>query len=278
MSSTRAEGVQASRVRRYLDDHPFRSLDTFGRQVVLFGRTVKFLVLSIVRRSFPFGEFIRQCAFMASAVALPTLLVAIPIGVIVSIQVGTIAGQVGATAFAGAANGLGIVRQGAPLVTAMLIAGAVGSAVCADLGTRTIREEIDALRVMGISPLHRLIVPRFAAALLVSVLLCGFVCFVGFITGYIFNVFAQNGTPGSYLSTFASFTSESDLLLALIKSVTYGAIVVVVACDKGLTTRGGPAGVANSVNAAVVSSVILLFGVNVLFTQIYQSIFPQNGV
>ncbi|MGL4305477.1 MAG: MlaE family ABC transporter permease [Mycobacteriaceae bacterium] len=274
ISATTRRGL--STALEYLMKHPFLSLDTFGRQVLLFFKTIRYLILSILTKTFPFKEFIRQSSFMAATVTIPTLLVAIPIGVIVSVQVGAIAGQIGATAFAGAANGLGIVRQGAPLVTALLIAGAVGSAVCADLGTRTIRDEIDALRVMGISPLKHLILPRFAAALVVSTLLCGFVCFIGFLTGYIFNVFVQGGTPGSYLSTFASFTSESDLLLALIKSFTYGAIVVTVACDKGLNTKGGPAGVANSVNATVVSSVILLFGVNVIFTQLFQILVPQQ--
>ncbi|MFW0788426.1 MlaE family ABC transporter permease [Gordonia sp. CPCC 205333] len=273
---TSAPPTNSSRVEDYALNHPVVSINTFGRQLVLLTRTLRALVRSVIRRDFSASEFIRQCAFMASAVAIPTVLVAIPIGVIVSIQVGTIANQVGANAFTGAANGLGIVRQGAPLVTAMLIAGAVGSAVCADLGTRTVREEIDALKVLGLSPVDRLVVPRFVAALVVSGLLCGFVCFVGFLTGYVFNVYVQNGTAGSYLASFAAFTSVSDLVLALIKAVTYGAIVAIVACDKGLNTRGGPAGVANSVNSAVVSSVILLFGVNVLFTQLAQVLIPAQ--
>src|SRR5690606_39070801 len=121
--------------------------------------------IAIFRKRFPFGEFVRQCAFMANVAAAPTLLVAIPIGVIVSIQVGAVAGQVGATSFIGAANGLGIVQQGAPLVTSIMIAGAVGSAICADLGSRTIREEIDAMKVMGVDPMRRLVAPRLGAAI-----------------------------------------------------------------------------------------------------------------
>ncbi|WP_156516394.1 MULTISPECIES: ABC transporter permease [unclassified Rhodococcus (in: high G+C Gram-positive bacteria)] len=260
----------------YLRQHPVVAISTFGRQMGMGVRAGRSLTSDIVHRTFPFSEFIRQCAFMASTSVIPTLLVAIPFGVIVSVQVGAIAGQVGATSFAGAANGLGIIRQGAPLVTALLMAGAVGSAVCADLGSRTIRDEIDAMEVMAISPLQRLVVPRLAAAMLVSVLLCGSVCFVGFITGYMFNVFVQSGTPGSYLGTFAAFATIGDLVLALIKSVVFGAIVAIVACDKGLTTRGGPGGVANSVNAAVVISVILLFAVNVLFTRLYTIVFPAR--
>ncbi|MGZ8177877.1 MlaE family ABC transporter permease [Williamsia sp. SKLECPSW1] len=267
-----------SSTRRYVREHPRRSVQTFGRQVEMAVESARHLLADVVHRSFPFGEFVTQCSVMARTAVLPTLLVAIPFGVIVSIQVGTIANQVGATSFAGAASGLGIIRQGAPMVTALMIAGAVGSAICADLGSRAIREEIDALVIISINPVQRLVVPRLAASMLVSVLLCGVVCFMGFITGYVFNVYAQSGTPGSYLGTFAAFATPGDLILALLKSVTFGAIVAVVACDKGLTTKGGPAGVADSVNAAVVSSTILLFGVNVLFTQLYTILIPPQVI
>ncbi|MFR9753696.1 MlaE family ABC transporter permease [Nocardia sp. 004] len=264
--------------RSYWRDHPKRSLETFGRQISMGFAAVAELFVSIFRRRFPFGEFIRQCAFMASVSAAPTLLVAIPIGVIVSIQVGSVAGQVGATSFIGAANGLGIIQQGAPLVTSLMIAGAVGSAVCADLGSRTIREEIDAMKVMGVDPMRRLVAPRLGAAMLVSVLLCGFVIFVGFLTGYIFNIFAQNGTPGSYVGTFSSFAVTTDLLVALVKSLIFGLLAAIIACDTGLNTRGGPGGVANSVNSAVVSSAIMLFGVNVIITQVYNALLPSQVV
>ncbi|ACY22196.1 protein of unknown function DUF140 [Gordonia bronchialis DSM 43247] len=265
-------------VRSWFRDHVMASFDTFGRQMGMFVEVFKVLFVDIFKRRFPFGEFIRQCAFMSSTSVFPTLLVAIPIGVIVSIQVSNIAGQIGATSFSGAATGLGVIRQGAPLVTSLLLAGAVGSAIAADLGSRTIRDEIDAMRVMGVNPIQRLISPRLLATMVVSFLLCGFVCFVGFITGYAFNVYFQGGTPGSYTGTFASFASTSDLLFALGKAVIFGAIVAVVACDRGLSTKGGPAGVANSVNAAVVNSVLLLFTVNVILTQLFAILVPAKVV
>jgi phospholipid/cholesterol/gamma-HCH transport system permease protein len=265
-------------VSSWFHDHVVASFDTFGRQLAMFVEVFKVLVEDIVKRRFPFGEFIRQCAFMSSTSVFPTFLVAIPIGVIVSIQVSNIAGQIGATSFSGAATGLGVIRQGAPLVTSLLLAGAVGSAIAADLGSRTIRDEIDAMRVMGVNPVQRLISPRLLATMVVSFLLCGFVCFVGFITGYVFNVYFQGGTPGSYTGTFASFAGVSDLSFALAKSVIFGAIVAVVACDRGLNTKGGPAGVANSVNAAVVNSVLLLFTVNVVLTQLFAILVPAKVV
>lgn len=165
-----------------------------GEQCKLGVRTVQHLVVDIATLRFPFAEFIRQAAFMASASALPTMFVAIPIGVTLSIQFGLLAGQVGATSLAGAASGLAVIKQGAPMVAALLMASAAGSAVCADLGSRKIRDEIDALEVMGISVVRRLVVPRFAAAILVGLALTGLVCFVGFLSGYLFNTFVMNGT------------------------------------------------------------------------------------
>ncbi|MFE2955540.1 MlaE family ABC transporter permease [Nocardia tengchongensis] len=260
----------------YWREHPQRAVETAGRQVLMTGRASGELVTSVLRRRFPFQEFIKQCAFMANVAATPTLLVAIPIAVVVSIQVGSLVSQVGATTFIGAVNGLGIIRQGAPLVTSLMIAGAVGSAICADLGSRTIREEIDAMMVMGVDPVRRLVAPRLAAAMLVSTLLCALVVFVGFATGYVFNVYIQSGTPGSYISTFASFAVASDLVVAIVKAMVFGVLAAIIACDTGLNTKGGPAGVADAVNSAVVNSAIVLFAANIIMTQIYTVLFPAK--
>ncbi|MEE2033890.1 ABC transporter permease [Rhodococcus sp. CC-R104] len=264
-------------VRRYTRRHPLAALETVGEQFVLGIRAVEFLVIDIVTFRFPFAEFIRQAAFMASAAALPTMCVAVPIGVTLSIQFGLLAGQVGATSLAGAASGLAVIKQGAPMVAALLMASAAGSALCADLGSRKIRDEIDALEVMGISVVRRLVAPRLAAAVVVGLALTGMVCFVGFLAGYLFNTFVMNGTPGSFVTTFASFATVGDFVLTMVKAMVFGAIVAVVACQKGLSTRGGPAGVANSVNATVVASILLLMVVNVGFTQLYVLLFPRTG-
>lgn len=133
------------------------------------------------------------------------------------------------------------------------------------------------MEVMGLSVIQRLVVPRMVAAVLVSVCLTGVICFVGFFSGYIFNVFVQNGTPGTFVTTFASFATVNDFILTMIKAAVFGAIVAIVACHKGLNTSGGPAGVANAVNATVVASIILLMLVNVGFTQLYVMLFPRTG-
>ena len=134
------------------------------------------------------------------------------------------------------------------------------------------------MEVMGVMPIRRLVVPRLAALITVGVLLTGITFFVGYIAGYIFNVFLQNGTAGSFIATFSSFSDVGDMWLALVKAVVFGLIVAVVGCQKGLDTSGGPAGVANSVNAAVVESILLLMFVNVLMSQLYVIIFPRQAL
>ncbi|MEU4434001.1 ABC transporter permease [Nocardia rhamnosiphila] len=258
--------------------HPQRSLETLGRQVTLGREAVMETVKAVLARRFPFEEFAKQCAFMANVSAAPTIFVAMPIAVVVSIQIGALVNQVGATTFIGAVAGLGIIRQGAPLVTSLMIAGAVGSAICADLGSRTIREEIDAMMVMGVNPVRRLVAPRLVAAVVVSMLLCGFIVFVGFATAYMFNVYAQSGTPGSFIGSFASFAVANDMAVALVKSAIFGVLTAIIACDIGLHAKGGPGGVADAVNSAVVSSALMLFATNIIITQVYNTVFPTKVI
>ncbi|RRR43457.1 ABC transporter permease [Mycolicibacter terrae] len=262
----------------YLKSHPIQSLGTGGSQVVLGVRAIQYLFVDLFRGRFDVGEFIDQTAFVAGAAFLPTVFVTIPVGVTLSIQFSVLAGQVGASSLAGAATGLVIIRQAAPLVAAMLLAVAVGSAVCADLGSRTMREEIQAMEVMGVSPVRRLVVPRLAALMTIGVLLTGITFFVGYVAGYIFNVFLQNGTAGSFIATFSSFSDVGDMWLAFAKAIVFGMIVAIVSCQKGLDSHGGPAGVANSVNAAVVESILLLMFVNVLMSQLYVILFPRQAL
>ena len=264
----------ASYVRR----HPQASLATVGEQFVLAVRTLQYLVVDLVTGRFQWQEFIRQGAFMAGTAVVPTVLVALPIGVTLSIQFALLAGQVGATSLAGAASGLAVIRQAASLTAAVLMAAAVGSAITADLGSRTMREETDAMEVMGVSVIRRLVVPRFAAAVMIGVALTGMVCFVGFLASYLFNVYFQEGAPGSFVATFASFATTGDMIVALVKAVVFGAIVAVISCQKGLSTVGGPTGVANSVNAAVVEAILVLMIVNVAISQLSILMFPRVGL
>lgn len=228
------------------------------------------------RRPFQFREFVQQAWFIASVTIVPTILVAIPFGAVVSLQVGGISRQLGAQAFTGSASVLAIVQQASPIVTALLIAGAGGTAICADLGSRTIREEIDALEVLGISPIQRLVVPRVLASMLIAVLLNGVVSVVGVSGGYVFNVLVQGGTPGSYLASFSALAQLPDLWIGEFKALTFGLIAGIVAAYRGLNPKGGPKGVGDAVNQSVVITFVLLFVVNFVLTALYLHIVPPK--
>src|SRR6201995_1645338 len=117
----------------------------------------------IFTRPFQFREFIEQAWFITSVTLMPTILVSIPFGAVISLQVGNLTGQLGAQSFAGATAVLAVVREAAPIAAALIIGGAAGSAICSDMGARKIREEIDAMEGLGIDPIQRLGAPRGAA-------------------------------------------------------------------------------------------------------------------
>ena len=229
------------------------------------------------RRPFQFREFIEQAWFIASVTILPTALVAIPFGAVVSLQTGSLIKQLGAESFTGAASVLAVVQQGSPIVVALLIAGAAGSAVTADLGSRTIREEIDAMRVLGIDPVQRLVVPRVLAMILVALLLNGLVSVIGIAGGYFFNVILQDGTPGAYLASFSTLAQLPDLWVGELKAVVFGLIAGVIASYKGLHPNPGPKGVGEAVNQTVVITVLILFFANLIMTLVYLQVVPAKG-
>ncbi|CAM2836307.1 ABC transporter permease [Prescottella defluvii] len=249
------------------------ALTQAGNIVQLFVDVVR----NTFKRPFQFKEFIEQAWFIASVTILPTALVAIPFGAVVSLQTGSLIKQLGAEAFTGAASVLAVIQQGSPIVTALLIAGAAGSAVTADLGSRTIREEIDAMEVLGINPIQRLVVPRVLAMVLVAVLLNGLVSVVGIAGGYFFNVILQGGTPGAYLASFSALAQLPDLYIAEVKAAIFGVIAGVIASYKGLTPKGGPKGVGEAVNQAVVITFLVLFFANLILTMVYLQIVPAKG-
>lgn len=230
----------------------------------------------VFRRPWPFQEFISQMWFLAKVTTVPVILISIPFGMIISLHVGSFLTQLGSQAHMGAAMVLAVVREEAPVATALLIAGAGGSAMCADLGSRRIREEIDAMEVLGINPVQRLIMPRIVAAMIVAVLLDAIVSVAGIAGGWFFAVVVQKGTTSSYFASFNELSQIADLWMALAKSLVFGFVGGMVACYKGFFARGGPKGVGDAVNQAVVITFLLLFFLNFILTAVYFNFVPQK--
>jgi phospholipid/cholesterol/gamma-HCH transport system permease protein len=232
--------------------------------------------MALFKPPFQRGEFVRQCWFLAKVSAVPLILISIPFGMIIALHVGTFARQLGAEANVGSAMLLAVIREQAPVATALLIAGAGGSAMCADLGSRRIRDEIDAMQVMGVDPMHRLVAPRLLAATLVAVFFVSIVSVAGILGGWVFAVPVQKGTTGAYFASLNQLAQLWDYWQALIKAMLFGFTAAAVACYKGYTVRGGPKGVGDAVQASVVITFVLLFFQNMVITTLYFNLIPQK--
>lgn len=252
------------------------SVATGGRVFRLGVRASRIAVTDIVALRFQWREFVQQAWFLITVTAVPGVLMSVPFGVIVSAQVGNVVYQLGANSLVGAASGLGVLKQGAPLATGLLLGGAGAAAIAADLGARTIREEIDAIRVLGVDPVQRLIAPRLVAMVAVAPLLNILVVFVGVLAGYVVSVEGLDVTSGSYWESFGSFVGPVDVWVSSLKAVIFGFLVVVIAAQRGLDAKGGPRGVADAVNAAVILSVVSIMVVNTALTQIVGLIVPAK--
>jgi phospholipid/cholesterol/gamma-HCH transport system permease protein len=225
-------------------------------------------LMLLPRRPFALREFVLQSWFVARVSLLPTLMLAMPYTVLVVFTFNILLLEFGAADFSGTTAAFATVTQVGPLVTVLVVAGAGATAMCADLGARTIREEIDALKVMGINPLQKLVVPRVLAATIVAVLLSSMVITVGLVGGFVFTVYVQHVAPGSYVAGMTVLTRVPHILIALIKAALFGMAAGVIACYKGISVGGGPAGVGNAVNETVVYTFVALFAINVIVTAV----------
>ncbi|OBK76285.1 ABC transporter permease [Mycobacterium sp. 1274761.0] len=223
----------------------------------------------IFRRPFQWREFLEQAWFVARVSMLPTLLVAIPFTTLVSFTLNILLRELGAADLSGAGAAFGAVTQLGPLVTVLIVAGAGATAMCADLGSRTIREEIEAMEVLGINPVQRLVTPRMLASGLVALLLNSLVVIIGILGGYVFSVLIQDVNPGAFAAGITLLTGVPEVIISCVKALLFGLIAGLVACYRGLTiTGGGAKAVGNAVNETVVYAFMSLFVVNVVVTAI----------
>jgi phospholipid/cholesterol/gamma-HCH transport system permease protein len=221
-------------------------------------------------------EFVEQCVFLARVTTLPVMLIALPLGATISLQIGQLTRQLGAESLTGAAVIVGVVREAAPIAAALLIAGAGGSAMTSDMGARNIRDELAAMEVMAVNPVHRLVTPRLYAASLVGLLLVSLVIVAGVGGGFVFNVVLQGVSPGAYFQGAGSLLRIEDLFVSLMKAALFGFISAVVACHRGMTCSRSPVGVGLAVKQAVVLSFLAVFTVNYVITSLYTILYPQQ--
>src|SRR5262245_20572192 len=227
-----------------------------GEMVVLFWRTLQALPLTWRQRQKVFDQFFE----IGNASLLMVCILSYFIGGVIALQTGPTLTESGLSSAVGGVVGISICRELAPVMMAILIAGRIGSAMAAEIGSMRVYQEIDALRTMNINPIHYLVLPRLLAISIALPLLVIFSILVGWLGGA--TVCMVNERIGlsfaGFLSAMQDVVKLKDVANGVFKSFVFAVIIGVVSCHQGLITRGGPRGIGRSVTKAVVNSIVMI--------------------
>jgi phospholipid/cholesterol/gamma-HCH transport system permease protein len=251
------------------------TFEEFGDMMILTSRTIA----SALRPPYTYGEeFVAQFLFTMRLCWFPLLISTLAFGYEApGLQAANFLSIFGALDRLGGFFVLASIREAGPFIDAVVLAGVAGTAITADLGARKIREELDALQVLGVDPVKNLVVPRFLALMLVTGLFDIYAVLFG-IFGGILTTLAYGQPLGPFWATFFSNASTTDLWGSVLKTTVYGAIIAIVCCYKGMTASGGAEGVGRAVNQAVVVAILAIFAFNFVFTQALLATHPQISV
>ena len=236
-------------------------LDKIGRRaLVALEQAGDFAVVSgrafaaVFKRPFDTANLMRQ--FVAVGVnSIPVIvLTSLAVSLVFALQLAYGFKQFQAEGLASQVNGLAIVRELAPVISGLMLAGRVGSAMAAELGTMQVTEQIDALECLATDPVHYLFVPRLLASAIMLPLLTAMAIYVGYWGGYMLLVGAEGQSATVYASDFYKLLDVRDVRIALTKALVFGIIIALVGCWRGYRTQGGAEGVGNAPTSSVVTS------------------------
>lgn len=207
-----------------------------------------------------FRKVLEQLFEIGNASLLMACILSMFIGGVLALQTGPVMVERGLASVVGAVVGLSVCKELAPVMMSVLIAGRIGSAMAAEIGSMAVYQEIDALRTMNINPVHYLVLPRVIAITIALPCLVLFADLIGWVGGAL--VSATNPkiaiTWQAYFSNLSSVVDTGDVINGLIKSGIFAMIIGLVSCHQGLATIGGPRGIGRSVTKAVVNSIVLI--------------------
>ena len=241
-------------------------LDGLGSTVLLFLRALSFAGTLPRQRA----RFVEQC-YLIGYTTLPIVaILSFFIGSVLALQAGYSMQNFGTQQFIGSLVGLSMARELGPVMVAILVAGRVGSAIAAELASMKVYQEVDALVTMNIPPARMLVLPRLAAALVMVPVLALIGDLVGWFGGALVSKYSSfiSIEPEAYFAVLRRYTHFKDVVNGLIKAEIFGFVVVLVCCNIGLNTRGGPREIGASVTRAVVTSLILILVLDYFVTQL----------
>ena len=247
---------------------------TLGDHALLFGAAVR----GVFSRPFYLAEFLDQCMFILKACFIPLLLTGMGWGIIVAVEAGNFFKLASAEQHLGGFMVLANVREFAPVATGLMVAAVCGTAITADLGARKVREELEAISVMGISNTLFIVVPRFAAITVMTALynipMIAFTC----LSGYLASVGLVGVNAGAFLSTFFTQGTLQDLYGGEIKCIAFGMLIATICCYKGITAKGGAEGVGRAVHQSVVACFVAIQIFEYLYTPTVLALFHSSNV
>jgi phospholipid/cholesterol/gamma-HCH transport system permease protein len=249
-----------------------------GDVAVFSLRTFSWLVTRLPRR-----ETLLPSFYQIGVLSLPVVaLTGTFIGMILAVQSYSQFRAIGMETRLGAVINMSLVRELGPVLAATMLAGRVGSAMAAELGTMRVTEQIDALTSMGANPIHHLVVPRFLACLLLIPSLTIMADFMGVAGGYFYSVYVMQ--PGvdwfHYWDNSQRFVGTFDLFYGVIKSFFFGATIALVSCHRGFHCEPGAEGVGRAATDAFVYSFILILAINlflgIFLNGVYDFLWPNT--
>lgn len=227
------------------------------------------LTLPFGRRGIKWDRSVQQMNLVGVSAVPIVVFISLLIGVVLALNGAAQLRQFGAAIFIANLVGISMTREMGPLITAVIVSGRSGSAIAAEIGTMVISEEIDAMRVMGLSPHRFLLVPKLLALVVMLPLLTVMSNVAGIFGGYLVGILALDLGSDVYLSQTVQALLISDVLTGLVKSVVFAVIIGVVGVRRGLAVRGGPEAVGLATTSAVVRSIIFCIIANACFTAFF---------
>ncbi|MEL0171321.1 MAG: ABC transporter permease [Synechococcus sp.] len=216
----------------------------------------------------PIGELSENLMEAGPSSFLVVLIIGMAAGTVFNIQVAAELTKQGAGSTVGGILALGLAREIAPLLTAMLLTGKVATAYAASLGTMKVTEQIDAITMLRTDPVEYLVVPRVLAMLVMSPVQCLLFFGIGMWSGMLSSSMLYRIPPPVFWSSMRTWMQPSDVPSMLLKATVFGLEIAIIACGWGLTTRGGPKEVGTSTTGAVVMILLIIAITDVILTQV----------
>lgn len=251
-------------------------LEILGRKIINFIHYVgglSVLFAQTIYCTFKFPPRLREILFQAKHIGVNSLpvvfLTSLFTGAILAFQSAYQMEKISAEIYIASLVALSMTRELGPVFTALVVAGRVGAAATAEVGTMKVTEQIDALETLAVNPVRYLVVPRFLAIVIMLPLLTIYANFIGMLGGYIVGVGKLNISSSLYLRMTYESLLLKDIFSGLFKSFIFAMIICIVACFEGFNATGGAQGVGKSTTLSVVNSFILIIAANCFFAAIF---------